>query len=120
MLNCASAMRVQPRSRQCRGLRGNERVVRARVAAFERVQRAFGQRRLERRCRRELRRHRCSVGAKLAISPMPPGRWPRASAIIASFGLSTGIGACRRATASMQGPKAEQVNRMACAPVSTA
>ena len=34
------------------------------------------------------------------------------ASIMASFGLSTGIGACARATASMHGPKAEQVNRI--------
>jgi len=39
---------------------------------------------------------------------------------MASLGLSTGIGACSRATASMQGPNAEQVNRMASAPVEAA
>ena len=39
-----------------------------------------------------------------------------ASSIIASFGFSTGIGANRRAHSSMQGPKAEQVNRMPSAP----
>ena len=33
---------------------------------------------------------------------------------------ATGTGACSRATASMQGPKAEQVNRIASAPVETA
>jgi len=43
-----------------------------------------------------------------------------ACSIIASFGLSTGIGACARATASMQGPKAEQVNRIASEPVPAA
>ena len=60
-----------------------------------------------------------SVGAKEATSPI---RVPAAtaSAIIASFGLSTGRGAWRRATASMQGPKAEQVKRIASAPVATA
>jgi hypothetical protein len=36
------------------------------------------------------------------------------------LGLSTGIGACSRATASMQGPNAEQVKRIAPAPVETA
>jgi hypothetical protein len=36
------------------------------------------------------------------------------------LGLSTGIGACSRATASMQGPKAEQVKRIALAPVEVA
>ena len=43
-----------------------------------------------------------------------------ACSIIASFGLSTGIGACARATASMQEPKAEQVNRIALEPVPAA
>ena len=60
-----------------------------------------------------------SVGAKDAISPTRPLR-AVASCTIASFGLSTGMPACLRATASMQGPKAEQVKRMACAPVPTA
>ena len=60
-----------------------------------------------------------SVGANVESKPMRP---PRAAAcsIIASLGLSTGIGACARATASMQGPKAEQVNRMASEPVDVA
>ena len=43
-----------------------------------------------------------------------------AASIIASFGFSTGIGACSAATASMQGPKAEQVKRIASAPVPAA
>ena len=43
-----------------------------------------------------------------------------ASSIIASFGFRTGIGASSRATASMQGPKAEQVKRMPAAPVPAA
>ena len=68
-----------------------------------------------------------SVGAKLATSPIRGRRVPAtwraaatASSIIASFGFSTGIGARSAATASMQGPKAEQVKRMPCAPVPTA
>ena len=41
-------------------------------------------------------------------------------AIIASFGFNTGIGASSAAQASMHGPKAEQVNRIASAPVPAA
>ena len=48
------------------------------------------------------------------------GMFGSASATIASLGLSTGMCGRRSATASMQGPNAEQVNRMACAPVPSA
>ncbi|MGY3080692.1 hypothetical protein ACVWZZ_007100 [Bradyrhizobium sp. LM6.10] len=60
-----------------------------------------------------------SVGGKVESRPI---RWPivTARSIMASFGLSTGIGACARATVSMQGPKAEQVNRIASALVAAA
>jgi AcrR family transcriptional regulator len=60
-----------------------------------------------------------SVGGKVESRPI---RVPivTACSIMASLGLSTGIGACARATASMHGPKAEQVNRMASAPVAAA
>ena len=60
-----------------------------------------------------------SVGAKVESRPI---RLPivTACSIMASFGLSTGIVACAAATASMQGPKAEQVNRIASAPVAAA
>ncbi|WP_431271106.1 hypothetical protein [Dankookia sp. P2] len=67
------------------------------------------------------------VGAKLATRPIRGRRPPAAaraaataSSIIASFGLSTGIGVRSAATASMQGPKAEQVKRMPFAPVPAA
>ncbi|MCY1552501.1 hypothetical protein D9M68_888980 [compost metagenome] len=59
------------------------------------------------------------VGANEAISPTRPPS-STASSTMASFGLSTGICGRRAATASMQGPNAEQVNRMACAPVPSA
>ena len=60
-----------------------------------------------------------NVGANVAISPslpMPAWAW----VTIASFGFRTGMPGCRAATASMQGPKAEQVNRMPSAPLDTA
>ena len=60
-----------------------------------------------------------SVAGKVASSPIRVPA-PTASSIIASFGLSTGIGARAAAQASMQGPKAEQVNRMPSAPVPAA
>jgi hypothetical protein len=68
---------------------------------------------------RKLRRHR---GQRRREGREQPMRCPCAAAcsIIASLGLSTGIGACACATASMQGPKAEQVNRIAFAPVAAA
>jgi hypothetical protein len=55
-----------------------------------------------------------SVGSNVDSKPI---LLPRAAAcsIIASLGLSTGIGACSRATASMHGPKAEHVKRIASA-----
>ncbi|MEY9508389.1 hypothetical protein ABIE87_007947 [Bradyrhizobium diazoefficiens] len=60
-----------------------------------------------------------SVGGKVESRPI---RLPivTARSIIASFGFSTGIGAWARATASIQGPKAEQVKRIAFAPVAPA
>ena len=60
-----------------------------------------------------------SVGGNVESRPILRPR-AAASSIIASLGLSTGIGAWARATASMQGPKAEQVNRIAFEPVPAA
>src|SRR5258705_12946126 len=60
-----------------------------------------------------------SVGGNVDSKPtLRP--FATACSIIASLGLSTGIGACARATASMQGPKAEQVNKIASEPVPAA
>ena len=58
------------------------------------------------------------MGAKLAISPTRPvgPASATASSIMASFGFNTGIGASSVAQASMQGPKAEHVKRIASAP----
>jgi hypothetical protein len=57
-----------------------------------------------------------SVGSNVDSKPILRPR-TAACSIIASLGLSTGIGACSRATASMQGPKAEHVKRIASVPV---
>ena len=71
-------------------------------------------------CRRgELRRHRRQRRSEASPATRRARAAPAsdtASSIIASLGLSTGIGASSRAQASIQGPKAEQVNRMPSAP----
>ncbi len=59
-----------------------------------------------------------TLGWKVATMPTRPPS-DSASANIASFGFSTGRGAWSAAAASIAGPKAEQVNRMASAPQST-
>ncbi|MBK6394343.1 MAG: ATP-binding cassette domain-containing protein [Betaproteobacteria bacterium] len=61
-----------------------------------------------------------SVGANVATSATrrtPARASATASSIIASLGFSTGLSGQRLATASMHGPNAEHVNRMAAAPV---